>query len=202
MLSHFKLLSDKEWNALPGKLAGSAQPGSNKISNKDALILEEIKLSKPLYDLEIDSELKDDLNFLYQEEIRIIYNLISPPSIRKSQLIKYIWENQHPNTKYINDPKIEIQDFGAPTQEQLLFLTTDILRRLKNGENILVHCQKGLGRTGTILAAIYMRQNNLYDADIAINYIRSTYSPHAIETKSQVESLVKFGASLKFMIFN
>jgi atypical dual specificity phosphatase len=60
---------------------------------------------------------------------------------------------------------IAIDDFGAPTNEQVAEMM-DILGQLKaEGRPALIHCYAGQGRTGTMLHAYYLAQGwSLRDA--------------------------------------
>lgn len=50
-----------------------------------------------------------------------------------------------------------IPDFGVPEDvEEFLDLVQDLALRLRKGENILIHCGAGIGRTGTTAIATLM----------------------------------------------
>jgi len=59
-------------------------------------------------------------------------------------------------------------------------------QRLAGGENVLIHCMGGLGRTGTVAAQLLIEAN--IDAREAIRQVR-TARPFAIETGSQTAYL-------------
>ena len=128
--------------------------------------------------------------------INIIYNLLEKPN----EELKNFWEGTFKDCKYIteiNSVPTAIKDFEAPSQKQLDLIVTDIIKNLEAYKNVLIHCRAGLGRTGTILAALYMQLKNEHNAENAINYIRSNYSPYAVESFSQVEALKAFGDRIK-----
>ncbi len=60
--------------------------------------------------------------------------------------------------------KICIQDFFAPTFDQLDEFVTFVEAKKAEGNKVLVHCYAGRGRTGTMLAAYLIHQGMLADA--------------------------------------
>ncbi|NLB72365.1 MAG: protein-tyrosine-phosphatase, partial [Chloroflexi bacterium] len=54
---------------------------------------------------------------------------------------------------------------------------------LKNGENTVIHCHAGIGRTG-MFAAMLAHELLALDSQEAIAWVR-TYVPYAIDTDNQ-----------------
>ncbi len=66
--------------------------------------------------------------------------------------------------------KICVEDFTAPTFEQIDVFLSFVDAKLAEGKKILVHCFAGRGRTGTMLAAHLIHQG--MTADAAIREVR------------------------------
>ena len=81
---------------------------------------------------------------------------------------------------------LPIADFSTPDQhfeQQWLEQGTEIRKRLRSGEHILVHCKGGLGRAGMITARLLVELG--WDPKIAIKKVRQVRKG-AIETPSQL----------------
>jgi atypical dual specificity phosphatase len=85
--------------------------------------------------------------------------------------------------------KLPIKDFHAPSLEQLQSFVS--LLEAQKEAKILIHCQGGLGRTGTMAAAYFI--NKGMTATEAIMYVRSL-NPGAIETPEQEMVLHRFAS--------
>lgn len=83
---------------------------------------------------------------------------------------------------------IPIMDFTPPAISQILeFL--GLVGKLRPGFRAYVHCQGGIGRTGTMAAAFWIAQG--LDPDSAVTLVRQT-QPHAVETEEQMQRLREF----------
>jgi atypical dual specificity phosphatase len=86
---------------------------------------------------------------------------------------------------------IPVRDFSPPRLDQLDEFV-DLVTRLPAGSKAVVHCQAGVGRTGTFAAAYWIARGMAPPE--AIRRIREA-RPHAVETEEQVLTLQEFARS-------
>ncbi|HLI07924.1 MAG TPA: dual specificity protein phosphatase family protein [Ktedonobacteraceae bacterium] len=84
---------------------------------------------------------------------------------------------------------IPIANMKPPTLQQMHQATSMIQASLKSGQPVAVHCEAGLGRTGTIIAA-YLTRSGM-SAQEAIETIRRL-RPGSIETEEQEASIYEY----------
>jgi atypical dual specificity phosphatase len=78
---------------------------------------------------------------------------------------------------------LKVEDYGAPSIEEMDNTVDFIQRQITNEEPVMVHCAAGRGRTGTILAAYLLKEENL-TSDQAIKKIRKI-RPGSIQSDRQ-----------------
>lgn len=110
---------------------------------------------------------------------------------RKSDILGREWlelgeEHTHQTSK--EDTSFFIQDFHAPSPDVLDQITQSIIH---SNEAVYIHCRGGLGRTGTVLAALLISSQD-YEPNKAIKFVRQNYEKYAIETESQERCLYNF----------
>ncbi len=99
-----------------------------------------------------------------------------------------IKEKPLPAEWFINDNSeidnfhLSIQDYGAPSLDELDYVVNHISQQIDRGRPVVVHCSGGKGRTGTILAAYLIKKGA--SADQAIKKLRKIRS-ESIQSKDQ-----------------
>ena len=107
-------------------------------------------------------------------------------------------KNSNPGTlepRKINYLHLRVEDYHSPTVQEIDSTVKFIENEIKANRPVLVHCAAGKGRTGTILGAYLLRNENIGARD-AITRIRNI-RPGSIQTDSQEKSLYEFEKYLK-----
>jgi atypical dual specificity phosphatase len=125
-----------------------------------------------------------ELEDLYGEGFRTIISLLD----EKEQTPYY--EIVGIEAKGFKRYSVPLQDFTAPVLADFKTFVDIVIDSLKKGK-VLVHCQGGIGRTGTMAAAYWMKKG--LSANEAIKKIRNSM-PRAIEMPEQEESLFELEA--------
>jgi CheY-like chemotaxis protein len=154
------------WWVLPGVLAGMPMPfiHPERRLNMGGLLA--------AYD--------DELPALHAAGVRAVVSLFNLPSDTA------IYESAGFGFKCL-----PVRGGGAPTFEQAHDFIVFVDRQLAAGLPVAVHCEAGLGRTGTMLATYLISRGE--SAASAIGRVRSA-EPSAVETPRQIQFLDQFAA--------
>ena len=125
-----------------------------------------------------------ELEDLYQEGFRTIISLLD-----ENEQTPY-YEIVGIEAKGFKRYSIPLQDFTAPALADIQKFMGIVINSLKRGK-VLVHCQGGIGRTGTMAAAYWIKKG--LSASEAIKKIRKSM-PGAIEMPEQEDSLFELEA--------
>lgn len=123
-----------------------------------------------------------DLEFLKDNGVESIVSLTELP-LHKTLIEEFGFEYKH----------IPIPDFSTPTLEQIEEFVTFVNNLLSSKKKIVVHCEAGIGRTGTMLACYLVSKG--YNAENAISEVRKR-RPGSIETMEQEDTVVKYEEKL------
>jgi protein-tyrosine phosphatase len=85
---------------------------------------------------------------------------------------------------------LPIVDFQTPDRSALTGVLEQIQSAASQGQNVVVHCSAGLGRTGMLLACLAKQTLGL-DGEAAIQWVRQ-YIPGAVETEAQNQFVIAF----------
>lgn len=164
------LKEDKQtllWWAIPGVLAGMPMPfvhPERRLNHRGAV---------EVYD--------DELSALHSAGIRAVVSLLNIPSdaaVYESAGFAFLC--------------LPVPDGSAPTFEQASHFVRFVNDCRARQQAVAVHCEAGLGRTGTMLAAYLISQGNTAAASIeAVRKVEKV----AIETSRQIQFLEAFAAS-------
>lgn len=88
---------------------------------------------------------------------------------------------------------LPIEDFTAPTPEQITEAVDFLNRQVNEGHGALVHCRAGMGRTGTMLAC-FLVSRGLAPAE-AISQVRRK-RPGSLEVYEQEYAVHEYARSL------
>jgi atypical dual specificity phosphatase len=91
---------------------------------------------------------------------------------------------------------LKVEDYGAPTLEQLDRTIVYIRSQIANRKPVMVHCAAGRGRTGTVLASFLLKEDYDLTADQAIQRIRKL-RPGSIQSERQEVAVSMYEKYLK-----
>jgi len=121
----------------------------------------------------------DDLKDLFDVGFRTIISLLDETEQRPNYDVE--------QTQLIDFQRISIpvRDFTTPTLEQFQNFLKAVNEALEKGK-VVIHCQGGSGRTGTMAAAYWIEKG--LSAKDTIDRVRKP-RPHVVETKEQEDSV-------------
>ena len=128
--------------------------------------------------------LEEDLALLKKKEITSFI------SLTEVTLDRNIIEDS--GFEYLHLP---IVDFSVPTFSQINIFLDFISNQQSHKSQIVLHCESGFGRTGTMLS-IYLVNQKKYTAKDAICLVRKK-RPGSVETPNQEAIVYKFEEQLK-----
>ncbi|MFH2008982.1 MAG: isochorismatase family protein [bacterium] len=131
--------------------------------------------------------LADDLDVIQAGSIVHIWGLLTEDELDWAGVADIASEAQRRGIQYHHHP---ILDQSVPTLEEAQEVSRQLLAAVDAGENVLVHCVGGLGRTGALAACAAIDRG--LSAEDAIALVRKARGPRAVESGSQVAFLYRY----------
>ena len=122
-----------------------------------------------------------DFEFLKENGFEVIVSLTEFP-LNEALVEEFGFSVKH----------IPVRDFEAPTLEQVKDFIAFAEKARAEGKKLVVHCDAGIGRTGTVLACYLVSKG--YNAAKAIEEVR-VKRPGSVETIEQEELVMKYERS-------
>ena len=135
-------------------------------------------IEKPLLAAMSRPEDAKDLVWLRDQGIQVVVSLTEDPAPRR-------WVNE----AGLFAIHVPIEDFHAPSIEQIETVLASVEKAQARKMGVVIHCQAGLGRTGTLLACYFVRKG--MGSSTAIAKVRQL-RPGSVETVAQEEAIHEY----------
>ena len=127
------------------------------------------------------SSLESDLEWFFRQGVRVIVTLTESPLPAKSV----------GRFEYLHMP---IKDMGSPDYREILKFVSFADRMIAKKKPVLVHCNAGIGRTGTMLACFLV--SNGFKAAEALDIVKRKRG-YGLFTEDQYSAVYQFESILK-----
>ncbi len=131
-----------------------------------------------------ERDLSADLRALEEEhETDVLVSLMEDHEYRGYQISGLLEQDNIGSIKIL---RFAIEDMGVPQEaesEGFEAFVQDVVQRMERGQNVVVHCRGGLGRTGTLAACVLVALGR-HTADEAIAAVREARKG-TVQTREQ-----------------
>lgn len=142
---------------------------------------------------EVSGDVEEDIAWIQSVGIGLVVSLVSDAEMAMYGVLGLRSALRMAGLRSV---QYAIEDKQPPTDlRATLLLCRSLLRSLGEGENILLHCIGGWGRSGTIAACLLVHQG--FDADTAVALVRQARSPYCVETNRQFAFVRRYAQVLQ-----
>jgi protein-tyrosine phosphatase len=131
-----------------------------------------------------ERDLAADMRVLEEEhETDVLVSLMEDHEYRGYRIPELLEQESIGNIEIL---RFAIEDMGVPREaesERFQTFVQDVVRRLEEDQNVVVHCRGGLGRTGTLAACVLVALGR-HAADEAIAAVREARKG-TVQTREQ-----------------
>lgn len=130
--------------------------------------------------------LVDEIAAWKRSGVDAVLSLLTPDEERELELGNEETEVQLQGMEFLSLP---IEDRRVPSSEANLSATLEkVERHLQSGDNVLVHCRQGIGRSGMVTACLLVRKGLSPDAAVhEVSAIRGTAIPETSEQRDWID---------------
>jgi protein-tyrosine phosphatase len=143
-----------------------------------------------------ERDLVVDMRTLEKEhETNVLVSLMEDHEYRGYQIPKLLEQDTIGNIEIL---RFAIEDMGVPREaesERFQTFVQDIIWRLEQDQNVVVHCRGGLGRTGTLAACVLVALGR-HTADEAIAAVREARKG-TVQTREQEDFVRLFEGTVR-----
>ena len=143
-----------------------------------------------------ERDLAADMRALEEEhEANVLVSLMEKHEYRGYQIPELLEKGTIGGIEIL---RFAIKDMGVPQEaesERFQAFVKDVVQRLEQGQNVVVHCRGGLGRTGTLAACVLVALGQ-HTAREAINAVRAARKG-TVQTREQEDFVWLFEETLQ-----
>jgi protein-tyrosine phosphatase len=143
-----------------------------------------------------ERNLAADMRALEEEyETNVLVSLMEDHEYRGYQIPELLERDRFGDIEIL---RFAIKDMGVPQEaesERFQAFVRDVVQRLEQGQNVVVHCRGGLGRTGTLAACVLVALGR-HTADEAIAAVREA-SKGTVQTREQEDFVRLFEETVR-----
>jgi protein-tyrosine phosphatase len=143
-----------------------------------------------------ERNLAADMRALEEEyETNVLVSLMEDHEYRGYQIPELLERDKFGDIEIL---RFAIKDMGVPQEaesERFQAFVRDVVQRLEQGQNVVVHCRGGLGRTGTLAACVLVALGR-HTADEAIAAVREARKG-TVQTREQEDFVRLFEETIR-----